>query len=212
MKVVVFGATGTAGREIVAQALIEGHEVTAFVRDPAKMTVEDKMGSAKDRLTALTGDIFDYSAVKQAVQGQEAVICSLGSSSLTKTNVRGEGTANIVKAMEEENVDRLVVVSAMGTGESWSALSFTNKLFYATLLRASRQDHEAQEAVVKESTLSWTIIRPSGLTDDEPTGDYAIAENIQGESSKIPAADVAHAIIKELDGNAFVRMAVTVTN
>jgi len=212
MKIVVFGATGKTGREIVGQALAGGHEVTAFVRDPSKMTVENETASAKDHLSYVTGDVFDYSAVKQAVHGQEAVICSLGSSSLTKTTVRGEGTANIVRAMEEENVGRLIVVSAMGTGESWSALSFTNKLFYATLLRSSRQDHEAQEAVVKKSDLNWTIIRPSGLTDGELTGSYALGENIKGESSRIAAADVAHAIVKELDNNTFVRMAVTVTN
>jgi putative NADH-flavin reductase len=212
MKVVVFGATGKTGREIAGQALMGGHEVTAFVRDPAKMILENEMESAKDHLSTVTGDIFDYSAVKKAVQGQEAVICSLGSSSLTKTTVRGEGTANIVKAMVEENVDRLIVVSAMGTGESWSALSFTNKLFYATLLRSSRQDHEAQEAVVKKSDLNWTIIRPSGLTDGELTGDYAIGESIQGESSKITAADVAHAIVKELGDDVFVGKAVTITN
>jgi putative NADH-flavin reductase len=212
MKVVVFGATGKTGREIVGQALAGGHEVNAFVRDPSKMTLEDKMTPAKDRLSIVTGDIFDFSEVKQAVQGQEAVICALGSNSLAKTTVRGEGTANIVRAMEEEHVDRLVVVSAMGTGESWSTLSFTNKLFYATLLRSSRSDHEAQEAVVKKSSLKWTIIRPSGLIDGELTGDYAIGESIQGESSKIAAADVAHAIVKELDEDSFVGMAVTITN
>jgi putative NADH-flavin reductase len=212
MKVVVFGATGKTGREIVGQALAGGHEVNAFVRDPSKMTLEDKMTPAKDRLSIVTGDIFDFSAVKQAVQGQEAVICALGSNSLAKTTVRGEGTANIVRAMEEEHVNRLVVVSAMGTGESWSTLSFTNKLFYATLLRSSRSDHEAQEAVVKKSSLKWTIIRPSGLIDGELTGDYAIGESIQGESSKIAAADVAHAIVKELDEDSFVGMAVTITN
>ena len=86
----------------------------------------------------------------------------------------------------------------MGTGESWSALSFTNKLFYATLLRNSRQDHEAQEAVVKKSNLNWTIMRPSGLTDGPSTGKYAIGESVRGESSQIACADVTHAIIKEL--------------
>ena len=212
MKVVIFGATGKTGKAIVKQALVQGHEVTAFVREPSKMTLPNETTPAKDRLSFVIGDVFDFSAVKQAVQGQEAVICSIGSNSLAKTTVRGEGTANIVKAMKEDHVDRLIVVSAMGTGESWSELSFTNKLFYATLLRSSRRDHEAQEAVVKESSLIWTIVRPSGLTDGALTGSYAIGETIQGESSQIARADVAHAILKELDENAFVRMAVTITN
>jgi putative NADH-flavin reductase len=212
MKVVVFGSTGKIGREVVIQALAQGHEVTAFLRDPAKLTFENEPISGNDRLRSVTGDVFEIAAVKQAVQGQDAVICSIGSMSLGKTTVRGEGTANIVKAMEEAHVDRLFVVSAMGVGESWSTLSFTNKLFFATILFSARRDHEEQEAVVKNSDLKWTILRPSGLTDDPMTGSYDIGKNIQAESSQISAADVAHAIVKELDENAFVRMAVTITN
>ena len=206
MKLVVFGATGKTGQEIVKQSLAQGYEVTAFVRDPSKMALEH------DDLKIMTGDIFEFTAVTQAIQGQDAVICSLGTSELGKTTVRSEGTANIIKAMNEYHVNRLVVVSAMGVGESWSTLSIVNKLFFATLLRSSRQDHEEQEVVVKESDLDWTIIRPSGLTDTPQTESYAIGENIIGKTSKIARADVAHAIIKEIHDNTFVHRAVTITN
>jgi len=206
MKLVVFGATGKTGGEIVKQSLAQGYEVTAFVRDPSKLTLEHS------DLKVTTGDIYDLSAVTQAIQSQDAVICSLGTSDLGKTTVRSEGTANIIKAMKEKHVQRLVVVSAMGVAESWSTLSFVNKLFFATLLRGSQQDHEKQEVVVKESELDWTIMRPSGLTDSPLTGSYSIGENILGKTSRIGRADVAHAIIKELDDNAFVHKAPTITN
>lgn len=212
MRVVVFGATGGTGREVVTQAMARGHQVTAFVRDPSTMALEDETIPVANRLRIVTGDVFDYPAVNQAVKGQEAVICSLGSKSLAKTTVRAQGTANIAKAMAEEQVARLLLVSAMGIGESWSDLSFINKLFFATLLWSSRQDHEAQEAVVKGSGLDWTILRPSGLIDGQCTGDYALGENIEAESSRIARADVAHAIIKELDENALVGTSVTITN
>lgn len=206
MKLIVFGATGKIGQEIVKQALAQGYEITAFVRDPSKVMVEH------GDLKIMKGDIFDITAVTQAIQGQDAVICSLGTSELGKTTVRSEGTANITKAMKENHVNRLVVVSAMGVAESWSTLSIVNKLFFATLLRSSRQDHEEQEVVVKESDLDWTIIRPSGLTDTPQTESYAIGENIIGKTSKIARADVAHAIIKEIHDNTFVHRAVTITN
>jgi putative NADH-flavin reductase len=166
VKLTIFGATGKTGIEVVKQALAQGHEVTAFVREASKTKLDPEKIDGADRLRIVCGDVYALAEVKQALRGQEAVVCSLGSSSLTKTTVRAEGTANIVKAMEVEQVGRLIVVSAMGTGESWPTLSFMNRLFYATLLRSSRQDHEAQEAVVKESSLNWTIVRPSGLTDD----------------------------------------------
>jgi putative NADH-flavin reductase len=206
MKLAVFGATGKTGLEIVKQALDQGHIVTAFVRDAARLTIED------EHLTFVTGDVFDPVSVAQAIQGQDAVICSLGSNELGRTTVRSEGTANIIKAMKENHVKRLVVITAMGVGESWSTLSLVNKLFFATLLRNTRQDHEKQEVLVKESDLDWTIIRPSGLTDDPLTESYAIGENIQTNTSQIARADVAHAIIKELQDNTFVHKAVTITN
>jgi putative NADH-flavin reductase len=206
MKLVIFGATGKIGKETVKQALAGGHEVTAFVRDPSRMPDEH------DDLIIMKGDIFDFNAVTKSIQGQDAVICSLGSSELGKTTVRSEGTANITKAMKENQVKRLVVISAMGVAESWSTLSFVNKLFFATLLHSARKDHEKQEVVVKESDLEWTIIRPSGLTDTPLTESYAIGENILAKTSQIAGADVAHAIIKEVYDNNFVQKAVTITN
>jgi putative NADH-flavin reductase len=206
MKLVVFGATGKTGQEIVKQSLAQGYEVTAFVRDPSKMVLEH------GDLKIVTGDIYEFTGVMQAIKGQDAVICTLGTSDLGNTTVRSAGTANIIKAMKENHVNRLVVVTAQGVAESWSTLSFVNKLFFATLLRGARQDHEKQEVVVKESDLDWTIIRPSGLTDTPLTESYAIGENILAKTSKIARADVAHAIIKELHDNTYVHKAVTITN
>jgi putative NADH-flavin reductase len=150
--------------------------------------------------------------VTQAIIGQDAVICSLGTNELGKTTVRSDGTANIIKAMKENHVNRLIVITAMGVAESWFTLSLVNKLFFATLLRNTRQDHEKQEILVRESDLDWTIIRPSGLTDDPLTETYALGENIRTKTSQISRADVAHAIIEEVQDNTFVHKAVTITN
>ena len=212
MKVIVFGATGGTGREIVDQALARGHEVTAFVHETPMAAPANEEASENSRLRFVTGDVLNFAQVQQAIQGQEAVICALGSKSLGKTTVRSAGTSHIIKAMVAEQVDRLLVVSAMGIGESWDTLSSSSKFFFSTVLRNSRRDHEAQEVAVKESNLAWTIVRPSGLVDGEVTGNYAIGENILAKSSRITRADVAHAIMKELDEGALVHKAVTITN
>ncbi len=206
MKLAIFGATGNTGIELVKQALEKGHQVTAFVRDPSRLSIEH------NQLNVVTGDVFDPASVAEVVQGQDAVVCALGSSDLKKTTVRATGTANIIQAMKEHGSKRLLVVTAMGTGESWNTLSLVNKFFYATLLKSSREDHEAQEAAVNESGLDWTIIRPSGLTDEPRTGVYEVGENILANTSKIARADVADLILKELEQNALVRKAVTITN
>lgn len=152
-------------------------------------------------------------SVSQAVKGQDAVVCALGAGNdLKKTTVRTTGTINIISGMQKNNVKRLMVITAMGVGDSWDDLSLYNKFFFATLLKSSRTDHETQESAVKESDLDWTIIRPSGLTDDPRTGVYEVGENIPAITSKITRADVANLILKELEQNALIGRAVTITN
>ena len=207
MKLAIFGATGKTGIELVKQALEQGHAVTAFVRVAARLAIEN------ERLSLVSGDAFDSASVAQAVKGQDAVICALGAGSdLKKTTVRTTGTINIISGMQKNNVKRLIVVTAMGVGESWDTLSLFNKFFFATLLKSSREDHETQEAAVRESGLDWTIIRPSGLTDTPRTGVYEVGENIPAATSKIARADIADLILKELEQNALIGKAVTITN
>lgn len=207
MQITIFGATGKTGIELVNQALEKGHAVTAFVRDPARLAVED------ESLTIIEGDIFDPSSVARAVQGKDAVICTLGAGSdLKKTSVRTDGTVNIINGMKEYNVNRLIVISAMGVGDSWDTLSLLNKFVFATLLKSSREDHEAQESAVRDSGVDWTVIRPSGLTDTPRTGSYEVGENISATTYKIARADVADLVLKELEQNKLIGKAVTITN
>ena len=206
MKVAIFGATGGIGVELVKQALKRGHAVTAFVRDPARLA-----GQGLD-LTIITGDINDRPGVMRCVQGQEAVLCALGARDLKPSMVRTSGTINIIHAMQQHNVRRLLVVSAMGISTSWNSLSFVNKLFFATMLRHARTDHEAQESAVKASGLDWTIVRPSGLVNTPGTGVYLVGENIRAKTSKIPRADVADLMLNTLAEGSLLRQAVTITN
>jgi len=206
MKLTIFGASGKTGVELLKQALEKKHVITAFVRDPSRLSIQH------DQVDVITGDVLKAENVAEAVQGRDAVVCVLGSNDLKKTTVRSKGTANIIQAMKQEKVQRFIVVSAMGTGDSWDTLSSTGKLLYATVLKSSREDHEAQETAVKESSLDWTIIRPSGLTDEPKTGEYEVGENILAKTSRIARADVADLILKELEQNAFIGKAVTITN
>jgi putative NADH-flavin reductase len=206
MRVIIFGATGKTGTQVMRVARERGHEVTAFVRPGRESSLEEA------GVGVITGDVFDADAVRRAIEGQDAVLCALGSKSLRATTIRSEGTTNIISAMGAAEVDRLVVMSAMGVGESWSTLSWINRLFFATLLRASRNDHEAQERAVKQSENRWTIIRASGLTDGPETGQYELGEDVRGTTSRISRADVARAMLDALEDPSLERRAVTITN
>jgi putative NADH-flavin reductase len=93
MKVLIIGATGGTGRQLVEQALTAGHNVTAFVRDP------EKIRARHERLRVVQGDILDFNSLELAVAGQDAVLSSLGTKSVFKpVIIFSEGTSNLCYA------------------------------------------------------------------------------------------------------------------
>lgn len=202
MKVLVFGATGSVGRHVVEQGLERGHEVTAFVRDPSGLEV------AHEGLTVFRGDVLDVASVERAVQGQEAVLCSIGAG--RKGGVRSEGTRNIVRAMEGACVRRLVCQTTLGAGESSGNLNFFWKhVVFGLLLRGAFADHEQQEAHVRASDLDWTIVRPAAFTDGGRTGEYrhGFPPSKKGLGLKISRADVADFMLDQLTEGTYLRQA-----
>jgi putative NADH-flavin reductase len=198
MKVAIFGATGSVGRLIVQQALAEGHRVTAFARDPAKL------GLQHAHLGVVQGDALDPVAVEKAVRGQDAVICALGAGA--KGAIRSEGTRNIVRAMEAAGVRRLICQSTLGAGESRENLNFFWKhVMFGLLLRRAYADHVAQEAHVRQSRLDWTIVRPGAFTDGPRTGTYqhGFPASHKAITHKISRPDVAEFVVRQLADRAY---------
>lgn len=195
MKLVIFGATGTVGVQVVQQALDQGHAVKAFVRN------QTKFDGQHPQLSFAQGDVMDASAVEQAIRGQDAVICVLGSGKKLKSTIRSAGTQQIIQAMEKVGVRRLICQSTLGTGESWSNLNFYWKyVMFGFILRHVFADHERQEALVRNSNLDWTIVRPSAFTDGPRTGRYrhSFPSTDRNITLQISRADVADFILKQL--------------
>lgn len=200
MKLIIFGASGGTGSELVQQALAMGHGVTAFVRDSGQIKL------SHERLNLVQGDVLNSAVVQQAIQNQDAVICSLGAKATSKDMLRANGTKNIIDAMQVMDVGRLVCLSALGCGESRSLLPFHYKYLLCPLfLRHVYRDHEAQESYVRDSKLDWTIIRPAALTDGQLTGSYLHGVKPTNESlkMKISRADVAQFMLRQLKENIF---------
>lgn len=208
MRVIVFGSTGSVGRLIVTQAVAKGHEVTAFTRRPGKLT----------ELTAdvrvATGDILDFASVRQAVVGQDAVLCALGAPLSDRSRLRTNGTDSIVRAMEMEGVQRLISLSALGTGDSHSILPwYYRRLIIPLVMRGLYADHNSQEERIRGSSLAWTVVRPSSFVDGELTGRYhhGFATDDASLKLKISRADVADFMLNQLNNDAYIRNAVNVS-
>jgi putative NADH-flavin reductase len=200
MRITVFGATGGTGRHIVEQALEAGHQVTAVLRDPARLPVPPR-----DGLTVATPRLDDRTAVQQVVTGADAVVDALGARGTGPTTFR-EDTARIVTAaMHDAGVRRLVVVSASGahtTGDSLPIRLLVKPLL-GWMLRHQFADMRAMEEVVRASGLDWTIVLPPQLTDGPRTGRVRrrVDANVRG-SFRIARADLAAAVLAAVTDDA----------
>ena len=177
------------------QALDQGHSVSAYARDPAKFEVLQHQS-----LKIISGDVLDSAAVEGAVKGHEAIFSTIGAAA-KRTTLREEGTKNIVEAIQRTGVKRLIFLSSLGVGDSRTNLPFfTRYIIVAVFLRHAFADHERQEAVVRQSSLNWTIVRPPHLKDGPQIGVYrhgfsATDKRIKGWISR---ADVADFMLKQL--------------
>ena len=110
MRILVLGASGGTGQQVVEQALGHGHQVVAFVRDPGRLPF------VHERLTVIAGDVTDAVAVQTALERCDCVISTLGSRGQRPVSVYSDGIANAIRAMTARGIRRLVVVSAAGAG------------------------------------------------------------------------------------------------
>jgi putative NADH-flavin reductase len=194
MKLTVLGATGGVGRHLVSHALADGHEVTAVVRDPARLPARG------DRLTVARGNALDAASLREPVTGADAVLSGIGQAGRHDPLHPASTSARAAtEAMRAAGVRRIVVVSAAPLNRSGAGdPALTRRVFYPLLWAALREvytDLETMERVLRESGLAWTSVRPPKLTDKPGTGRYRRAIDANPGGSTIPRADVARAML-----------------
>jgi putative NADH-flavin reductase len=207
MKLTIFAATGRIGRQALEQAVAEGHEVTAAVRNPKTLSRE---------IPAIKVDLEtpDPAVLEHAVQGADAVISCLGPRSSSEAGISSRGTRAIVWAMQQTGVRRIVVVSAApistvpspgrkepprhDPGDGFFMRNLFSPLTKAAL-RKPYADLALMEDIIRDSGLDWTVVRPPRLTDKPLSGAYrtAYGRNLR-RGFLISRADVAHLMLSVL--------------
>ena len=208
MKVIIFGATGTVGVEIVKQALKKGYEVTAFVRNPEKV-----QNLNHGNLTICKGNVLNLNEVENSIHNHDAVLCALGDGKAGK--IRALGTRNIVAAMNKAGIKRLICQTTLGMGESYGNLNFIWKhIMFGMLLKKAFHDHQLQEQYILHSHIDYTIVRPSALTNVTITGEYKIGFDgaFKKLNLKISRADVADFMLSQLQTDGYIKKAVSISN
>jgi len=208
-SLLVLGATGGTGREVVSQALEQGHAVTAFARRP------ERMEGAHDRLRFVSGDVADGGAIlDEAVRGQDAVISTLGRGlSFKSEGLIARSVPNIVEAMQRQAVTRLIFTSAYGVGVTWQDVPTVARIIARLLLRDLYADKEAGEETLRRSGLDWTIVYPSTLTNGPRTGRYRVGERLPMRGlPRISRADLAAFLVTQIDDRRYVGKGVLISS
>lgn len=201
MNILIFGATGGSGKELTKQALEQGHNVTALVRNPATL------GISHANLTVVQGDILNADSVSAVVKGKDAVLSALGSKVLKPNTIMSDGTKNILAAMQMHGVKRFICETSLGLGDSRDQMGFFFEyIVIPFFLKNVFVDKEVQEQLIMQSNTDWTIVRPAGLTDGVRTGRYrsGMDKAITGQISR---ADVAEFMLKQLTDTTYLRKA-----
>lgn len=205
MKLLIIGGTGGTGRELIKQALEQGHDVTALVRNPESVTI------INPRLTIIKGNVLDYAGVEKAVTGQEAVLSALGHKRFfIYSTILSEGTRNIIRAMEAHDVKRFICITSLGINDSRFKLGLYYTLFVIPVITFFYfLDKSKQEKLITSSKLDWTIVRPAQLFNGKRKGDYKHGQEVGSYilTKFISRADVADFMLNELKEMRYLRRA-----
>ncbi|WP_427892104.1 NAD(P)-dependent oxidoreductase [Kribbella sp. GL6] len=211
MRLTLFGAHGGTGLHLTRQALAADHTVVAVTRRPAEFPVSDP------RLTVVGADVNDPEAVAGAVDGADAVLSALGVPFTRRpVTIYSRGTANIVAGMRRHGVERIVVISSVSTDPHPHAEAgflmnrVIQPLVTATIGRTTYADMRRMEADLRATTLDWTVVRPAGLYNADRVTAYRLEED-RTDGFRTSRADLAAAVLAQLDTSEWVRRNVVVT-
>lgn len=209
MKIIVFGATGTTGKELVKQALYNGNDVKAFGRN---VFTEDLPEDKKVEL--VQGALFDEGEVLHAIKGCDAVLSAIGGTTDGTDKTRSLGMKNIVKQMEKAGVKRIVALGGMGVLDGTGEKLVMDEEDFPPQYNAVSLEHKKALDTLQNSNLDWTFVCPPTIEPGEPTGIFQATGDRLPEPNnlKISSGDLALFMLKELEQKLFVKQKVGISS
>ena len=209
-KVLILGATGRTGIHVVQYALSKGYEVIALVRRP------ENYKYSQAGVTVVKGDTENPSDVSKAVSMADAVISIINNPRASESpwaKVLGQpfmmrdSMRNVVRSMKDQGKKRILVMSTFGAGESFKQLPWLVRLLVKySNMKVAFDDHTAQENVLKESDLDWTVVRCARLSNDEQLGNLIVSiNNTPKPANLISRKNTAFFLIEQLESSEYLR-------
>jgi putative NADH-flavin reductase len=207
-RLLVLGATGATGLQIIRRALEHGHSVTALVRSP------DRLGEFRGRIAVERGDLLDSGDLARAIAGHDAVLSAFGPRvpvSPADAHLLEQFARALVPAMSDAGVRRVVIesVAFLFRDSIVPPVYLLGRLLFPGIVA----DAEAMEQTVGGSDLDWTLVRPPELTNKPYTGRYRVSEgHLPRFGFRISRADVADYMVKAVENHLASRKVVGICN
>lgn len=200
MRIALVGATSRTGAEVIDQALAAGHEIVAYARRPEAL--EARIG-----VTVVGGQLEDVTALEGALEGCDAVVVTLGPKvSQPNAPIMSIAMPTVIKAATAAGVDRVVVLSALGAGDTFANTQYPYRFGCRTFLAGNFRDHVAGESQLIGTDLNWTTVHPGPLSDGPRTASPLVIDAATGykmpRTPRTARADVAATILASLDDHA----------
>lgn len=199
--VAIIGASHGIGLETLRLALEQGHAVRALARSA------DSIAATHANLEKIAGSALSEADVDRAVAGADAVITVLGTPpTLSPVHLFSDAARGVIRSMVKNKVDRLIAVTGIGAGDLKGGGGFLYaQLFQPIFLGTIYEDKDREEAIIRESDLAWTIVRPGFLTRFPAKGRYRVlTEPEEWEGGFITRGDVADFLVQQIDDQTYI--------
>jgi uncharacterized protein len=209
MTIIVFGATGMVGKQLVQQALHNGHTVKAFGRN-----VFSEFEADTKNLQLIKGALFDAGEVSDAIKGCDGVLSALGGGFDGNDKTRTLGIKNIIAQMEKNNVQRIVAIGGLGVLNADETTLLIDTESYPKEYIPVGKEHQQAYEYLKASNLNWTFVCPPNIINADATGAFTTNANYppEADNNKINAGDLALFMLNELDKNEYPKQRVGISN
>ncbi|WP_274307296.1 NAD(P)-dependent oxidoreductase [Solibacillus daqui] len=199
MNILIFGATGRVGSQIVTYALNESHHVTVLVRTPEKIQISN------ENLSIMEGDVLIKDDIVRAMHGIDIVISALNTDGTTTLS---ESMPLIIESMENEGIKRIITIGTAGILQSRTTPSFLRYQSSESKQKSTRaaKEHHKVYDMLKQSSLEWTIVCPTYLPDGARVGKYRIERNFLPEGgAEISVLDTAEFTFKQIKASDYIK-------
>jgi putative NADH-flavin reductase len=213
MKVVLFGATGYAGREVLNELLQNNHQVTAVTRSSSRINIQDQ------NLTIKEGNVLDEETLNSILKGQDAVINCLGiggKGNGLPNHFVSSATTKIVREMESQEIKRFICLSNVGAGDSAKSQPWIFRKiilpYFMKWLHVIIDDKNIMEPEIMKSKLDWTIVRCPNIIDKKPKGKIKTSLSGKGLRMSITKKELAGFLVGQLESDNFLRKCPSISN